>query len=536
MEGNAINKIKDIITEGRTTLGIELGSTRIKAVLMDENYNAIATGKHDWENRYIDNIWTYTIEDIWEGVQGSYRDLTEDVKRKYGATITTIGAIGFSAMMHGYMAFNKSGDILVPFRTWRNTITGPAADKLTELFQFNIPQRWSIAHLYQAILNKEEHVSEIDYLITLEGYVHWKLTGEKVLGIGDCAGMFPVDSTTKDFNERMIKQFDELVAAEGLPWKLRDILPKVMVAGELAGRLTDEGAKLLDPSGNLKPGIPFCPPEGDAGTGMVATNSVAKRTSNVSAGTSVFAMVVLEQELKKVHKEIDLVVTPAGDPVAMAHSNNCTSDLNAWVSLFGEFAKSIGVDIETPKLYDVLYFKALEGDADCGGLLSYGYYSGEHITHFEEGRPLFVRQPDAKFNLANFMRVHLYTALGALKTGLDILFKEENVEVDQVLGHGGLFKTEGVGQRFLAAAMDTPVTVMETAGEGGAWGIALLADYMLRKDENESLDQYLSERVFAGMTGITIEPDKNEVEGFEQFMRLYSAGLAIERAAVDTLR
>ncbi|TAH65522.1 MAG: ATPase [Anaerolineaceae bacterium] len=531
-----MNKRLKAITGGRTTLGIELGSTRIKAVLMDEEYTAIATGKHDWENRYIDNVWTYTLEDIWEGVQGSYWELKENVEKEYGVTITTIGAIGFSAMMHGYMAFNKEGELLVPFRTWRNTITGPASDKLTELFQYNIPQRWSIAHLYQAILNNEEHVSEIDYLITLEGYVHWKLTGEKVLGIGDCAGMFPVDTQTKDFNERMINQFDELVAPGGFPWKLRDILPKALVAGEHAGKLTENGAKLLDPSGNLKPGIPFCPPEGDAGTGMVATNSVAQRTANVSAGTSVFAMVVLEHELNAVHKEIDLVVTPAGDLVAMAHSNNCTSDLDAWVSIFAEFAKSMDIEVNKPKIYDVLYYKALEGDADCGGLLSYGYFSGEHITHFEEGRPLFVRKPDSKFNLANFMRVHLYTALGALKTGLDILFKEENVKVDSVLGHGGLFKTEGVGQRILAAAMNTPVSVMETAGEGGAWGIALLADYMLHKSEGETLDSYLSGKVFVNMTGTRVEPDKNDVEGFEKFMKLYTAGLAIERAAVDVLR
>lgn len=536
MDNGVIEKRRNAIAEGRTTLGIELGSTRIKAVLMDENYEAIATGKHDWENRYVDNIWTYTLDDIWGGVQDSYHNLKQDVKNKYGITLTTAGAIGFSAMMHGYMVFNKNGDLLVPFRTWRNTITGPASDKLTELFQYNIPQRWSIAHLYQAILNNEPHVPDIDYMVTLEGYVHWMLTGERVLGIGDCAGMFPVDTQTKDFNERMIRQFDELVADRGYPWKLRDILPKALVAGEYAGKLTEKGAKLLDPEGDLKPGIPFCPPEGDAGTGMVATNSVARRTANVSAGTSVFAMVVLEHELKKVHKEIDLVVTPAGDLVAMAHSNNCTSDLDAWVSIFGEFAKAAGLDISVPKLYDTLYFKALEGDADCGGLLSYGYISGEHITHFEEGRPLFVRKPDSRFNLANFMRVHLYTALGALKTGMDILFKEENVKVDSVLGHGGLFKTEGVGQRILAAAMNTPVTVMETAGEGGAWGIAILADYMLRRKENETLDKYLAEKVFANMKGKTVEPDPKEAEGFEKFMRLYTAGLAIERAAVNVLR
>lgn len=536
VESSVLNKRIKAISESRTTLGIELGSTRIKAVLMDEEYTAIATGKHDWENRYIENIWTYTLEDIWEGVQGSYRDLKEEVERVYGVTISTIGAIGFSAMMHGYMAFNKDGELLVPFRTWRNTITGPASEKLTDLFQYNIPQRWSIAHLYQAIMNNEEHVSQIDYLVTLEGYVHWMLTGERVLGIGDCAGMFPVDTQTKDFNERMINQFDELVAPKGFSWKLRNILPKALVAGENAGKLTEEGARLLDPSGNLQAGIPFCPPEGDAGTGMVATNSVARRTANVSAGTSVFAMVVLEHELTKVHKEIDLVVTPAGDLVAMAHSNNCTSDLDAWVAIFAEFAKTLDIEISKPKLYDTLYYKALEGDTDCGGLLSYGYFSGEHITHFEEGRPLFVRKPDSKFNLANFMRVHLYTALGALKTGLDILFKEENVKVDSVLGHGGLFKTEGVGQKILAAAMNTPVSVMETAGEGGAWGIALLADYMLNKKEDETLDAFLSEKVFKNMTGTRVEPDKEDVEGFEKFMKLYTAGLAIERAAVDTLR
>lgn len=531
-----MNKRKEAIQDGRTTLGIELGSTRIKAVLMDEQHETIAIGNHDWENRFVDNVWTYTLEDIWEGVQGSYQNMVNVVQEQYGVTITTIGAIGFSAMMHGYMAFNQAGDILVPFRTWRNTMTGAASEQLTALFQYNIPQRWSIAHLYQAILNKEDHVSDIDYLITLEGYVHWKLTGQKVLGVGDAAGMFPVDVNTKDFHERMIGQFDELVADKNLPWKLRDILPKVLVAGETAGALTEEGAKLLDVSGNLKAGIPLCPPEGDAGTGMVATNSVARRTGNVSAGTSIFAMVVLERELTKVHEAIDLVTTPAGDLVAMVHCNNCTSDLNAWVSLFREFAETMGIEVDMNKLYSTLYNKALEGDADCGGLLSYGYFSGEHITGFEEGRPLFARLPEANFNLANFMRVHLFTALGALKTGLDILLKEEQVEVDQILGHGGLFKTKGVGQKILAAAMNTPVSVMETAGEGGAWGIALLADYMLHKGAEESLDQYLDQRVFAGKTGTKIEPDEKDVEGFELFMKRYTQGLSIERAAVESLK
>ena len=536
MNSSTTQEIKEAILEGRTTLGIELGSTRIKAVLIDEGHTPIAIGNHDWENRFIDNIWTYTLDDIWEGLQGCYRNLAEDVKNKYGVTITNIGAIGISAMMHGYMAFNKAGEILVPFRTWRNTITGQASEELTELTQYNIPQRWSIAHLQQAILNKEEHVKNIDYLITLAGYVHWKLTGEKVLGIGDAAGMLPVDIESKDFNNRMIDQYDARIASEGFPWKLRDILPKVLVAGESAGVLTASGAKLLDTSGNLKPGIPLCPPEGDAGTGMVATNSVARRTGNVSAGTSVFAMVVLQRELTKVHQEIDLVTTPAGDLVAMVHCNNCTSDLNAWVSLFREYSEAMGIKVDMNTIFSVLYNKALEGDADCGGLLSYGYFSGEHITHFEEGRPLFVRMPDSKFNLSNFMRVHLFTALGALKTGLDILFKEEQVEVDQITGHGGLFKTEGVGQKIMAAAMNTPVSVMKTASEGGAWGIALLADYMLSKGELETLDQYLTNHVFAGNTATRMEPDERDVEGFEQFMKRYTAGLSIERAAVENLK
>ncbi len=529
------NERKNAIINGRTVLGIELGSTRIKAVLADEHHTPIATGKYDWENRYIDNVWTYTLEDIWDGLQESYRDLANEVKKQYDVTLTTVGAIGFSAMMHGYMVFNKDGKLSAPFRTWRNTITKSASDQLTELFRYNIPQRWSIAHLYQAIMGKEEHVPEIDYLVTLSGYIHWRMTGRKVLGIGDASGMFPVDLQTKDFNKKMIRQFDELVAAEGLPWKLRNILPEVLTAGEAAGELTEEGARLLDPSGNLKPGIPLCPPEGDAGTGMAATNCVAKRTCNVSAGTSIFAMLVLEHELSEVHKEIDLVMTPAGDLVAMVHSNNCTTDLNAWVSIFLEFSKSMGMEADLTKLYNVLYNKALEGDADCGGLLSYGYYSGEHITCMEEGRPLFVRTPDARFNLANFMRMHLSAALGALKLGMDILYKEENVKVDQVLGHGGLFKTKGVGQRLLAAAMNSPVSVMETAGEGGAWGIALLAGYMLHKGKDETLDHYLANRIFAGSTGIRLEPDAKDAEGFEQFMKLYKAGLSIEREAVNAI-
>jgi sugar (pentulose or hexulose) kinase len=530
------NKIKNAIEGGKTVLGIELGSTRIKAVLIGEDNIPLASGSHDWENEYINNIWTYSLEDVWTGVQDSYKKLAAEVKEKYEVTLHTIGAIGFSAMMHGYMAFNKEGELLVPFRTWRNTITEKASEELTKLFNYNIPQRWSIAHLYQAILNGEEHVADIAFQTTLEGYIHWKLTGQKVIGVGEASGMFPIDINTSNYNAHMVQQFDELVASKNFSWKLNDIFPKVLVAGESAGVLTEEGAKLLDVTGQLKPGIPFCPPEGDAGTGMVATNSIAVRTGNVSAGTSVFAMIVLEKELSKVYEEIDLVTTPTGNLVAMVHCNNCTSDLNAWVNLFKEYSEAMGIEVDMNKLFETLYNKALEGDADCGGLLSYNYFSGEHITHFEEGRPLFVRTPESKFNLANFMRVHLFTSLGALKTGLDILLKEEGVKLDEILGHGGLFKTKEVGQKIMAAAIDAPVSVMETAGEGGAWGIALLAAYMLNKSDNETLEDYLTEKVFAGKNGTKVYPDSRDVEGFNEFMKRYTKGIAIERAAVDNLK
>ena len=531
-----MSDVKKVIEAGQTALGIEFGSTRIKAVLVDEKNVPIASGSHEWENRLVDNIWTYTLDDIWNGLQDCYKDLAKDVKEKYDTELTTIGAMGFSAMMHGYLAFDKNDELLVPFRTWRNTITEPASEALTELFQYQIPQRWSIAHLYQAILNGEEHVKNVDFFTTLAGYVHWQLTGQKVLGVGDASGMFPIDMNTGNYNERMITQFDELVADKGFDWKLKDILPGVLTAGENAGVLTEEGAKLLDPTGTLKPGIPVCPPEGDAGTGMAATNSVAQRTGNVSAGTSVFSMVVLEKDLSKVYPELDMVTTPDGSLVAMVHCNNCTSDLNAWVGIFREFAESFGIEVDMNKLFGTLYNKALEGDADCGGLLAYNYFSGEHITGFEEGRPLFVRRPDSKFNLANFMRVHLFTSLGALKTGMDILLKEEKVNLDKIYGHGGLFKTKGVGQGILAAAIDTPVSVMETAGEGGAWGIALLASYMINKAEGESLSAYLSDKVFAGETGSEMQPDPKDVAGFEEFIARYKAGFPIERAAVDSLK
>ncbi|WP_226670879.1 xylulokinase [Metabacillus litoralis] len=527
--------VKHMIENGKTALGIELGSTRIKAVLVGEDNSPIASGSHDWENSYENNVWTYSVEDIWRGLQDSYQKMSSDVKQQYDVTLKTVGSIGFSAMMHGYMAFDQNGELLVPFRTWRNNITEQSSKTLTELFNYNIPQRWSIAHLYQAILNQEEHVANIHFQTTLAGYIHWKLTGEKVLGVGEASGVFPIDLKTKNYNQEMINQFNELVEADKLPWKLEDILPQVLVAGEKAGVLTEEGAKLLDVSGQLQAGIALCPPEGDAGTGMVATNSVAKRTGNVSAGTSAFAMVVMEKDLSKVYPEIDLVTTPTGNLVAMAHSNNCSSDLNAWVGLFEEFTTALGIEVDKNKLFETLFKKALEGDADAGGLLSYGYLSGEHMTHFEEGRPLFARSSGSNFNLANFMRTHLFTAFGAMKIGMDILIKEEKVELDEILGHGGIFKTEGVGQSILAAAFNTPVSVMTTAGEGGAWGIALLASYMNNKEDNQTLEEYLNEKVFAGQEGKTMSPNPKDVEGFERFMERYKKGLSIERAAVENL-
>ncbi|MBX0331243.1 FGGY-family carbohydrate kinase [Oscillochloris sp. ZM17-4] len=527
--------IQAAIAHGKTVLGVELGSTRIKAVLLSEDHTPIASGSYAWENRYENGVWTYHLEDVWAGLQESYRSLSSEVFERHGLRIQSIGAIGFSAMMHGYLAFGQDGTLLAPFRTWRNTITGLAAAQLTELFQFNIPQRWSIAHLYQAILNQEPHVGAIGHLTTLAGYVHWKLTGQQVLGVGEASGMFPIDSALNDYDARMVERFSALPEVEPLPWMLRDILPRVLVAGEPAGALSEAGARLLDPSGYLRAGIPLCPPEGDAGTGMVATNSVAARTGNISAGTSVFAMIVLEQELSQLYPEIDMVMTPTGKPVAMVHSNNCTSDLNAWVDLFQEFSRVLGVDVAEPRLYELLYQQALAADADGGGLLAYNYVSGEHITHLEQGRPLFVRTPESRFTLANFMRVHLFAALGALKIGLDLLVERERVQVDQILGHGGFFKTKDVGQRIMAAALQAPVSVMETAGEGGAWGIALLASYMLQKAPDEPLEAYLADKVFAGQKSATVAPDAQDVAGFAAFMGRYRRGLIIERAAVEAL-
>ena len=529
-------EIKQAIEEGNTILGIELGSTRIKAVLIDANHQPIASGGHAWENQYEDGIWTYSLEDVWAGLQDCFKDLSKTVSDQYSTTLQTVGALGFSGMMHGYLAFDQDDNLLVPFRTWRNTITGQAATELMELFQFSIPQRWSIAHLYQAILNGEPHVKDIRHLTTLAGYVHWKLTGERVMGIGEASGMFPIDSRVNDYDANMLAQFNALIATHQFPWQLDDILPKVLVAGEPAGALTEAGAGLLDPTGTLQAGIPLCPPEGDAGTGMIATNSVAERTGNVSAGTSVFAMIVLEKALSKVYPEIDMVTTPSGKPVAMVHSNNCTSDLNAWVGLFREFSDLAGFEMSESTLFETLYQQALVGDADGGDMLAYNTVAGEHLVHLEEGRPLFVRKPDSRFTLANFMRTHLFAALGALRIGLDILFEEEQVEIDQILGHGGFFKTEVVGQKMMAAAMKVPVSVMATAGEGGAWGMALLAAYLHYKTEGERLEAYLNDKVFAGEQGTTIAPDLADVEGFETFMVRYKKGLVIERTAVEVLR
>ena len=523
---------KSTIETGKAILGIELGSTRIKAVLIDQENKPIAQGNHTWENQLVDGLWTYSIEAIWSGLQDCYADLRSNVKNLYGIEIENLAAIGVSAMMHGYMPFNAKEEILVPFRTWRNTNTGRWPADLSDLFVYNTPLRWSISHLYQAILDNEAHVKDIDFLTTLAGYVHWQLTGEKVLGIGDASGMLPIDPTTHNYSAEMVAKFDKLIAPNQYNWTLQDILPKVLSAGESAGVLTPEGSKKLDASGHLKAGIPVCPPEGDAGTGMVATNAVKQRTGNVSAGTSSFSMIVLEKELSKPYEMIDMVTTPDGSLVAMVHCNNCTSDLNAWVNLFKEYQELLGIPVDMNEIYSKLYNIALTGDADCGGLLSYNYISGEPVTGLAEGRPLFVRSANDKFNLANFMRSHLYASVGVLKIGNDILFNEEKIKVDRITGHGGLFKTKGVGQRILAAAINSPISVMETAGEGGAWGIALLGSYLVNNEKKQSLADFLDEKVFVGDAGIEVSPTAEDVAGFNTYIENYKAGLPIEEAAV----
>ena len=523
------------IRAGKTSLGIEFGSTRIKAVLIDDTYVTIAAGDYGWASHLEDGLWSYSQEEIWTGLQTAYAALAEDVENAYGEKLTRVGRIGFSAMMHGYLAFDKDGELLVPFRTWQNTNTFEAHEKLSELFQYNIPERWSIAHLYQAVLNNEEHIGKVDFFTTLAGYVHWKLTGKKVLGVGDASGMFPIDPTTHTYETEFIKKFNAIPEVAAQPWKLADLLPEPLVAGTPAGTLTEEGAKLLDPTGTLQPGITFAPPEGDAGTGMVATNSVRVRTGNVSAGTSIFAMVVLEHKLERLHPEVDLVTTPAGDLAGMSHANNFTSDLNAWVGLFGQFAAAIGTPVDAGTLYGTLFRAAIADDVDsnCGGLINYPFRSGEFLAGLPEGRPLFARGPEARMSLGNFMRAQLFSAFSPVKIGMDVMTKDEGVAVDSLVGHGGIFTTPKVAQKILAAAFDTPIKVMSTAAEGGAWGMAVLADYLWHADQ--PLDEFLDARVFADAASTTENPDEGDVAGFEEFFDRFRKGLPIEHTAIQTI-
>lgn len=526
------NSIAAAITGAQTYLGIEFGSTRIKAVLIDRNHAVLASGGHNWENRLEGGFWTYSMEDVFAGLQDAYAKLAATVQKTYGVALNRVGAMGVSAMMHGYLAFDAQDHLLAPFRTWRNTTTGQAADLLSKRFNFNIPQRWSIAHLYQAMLNREAHVSSVAFLTTLAGYIHYRLTGEKVIGIGDGSGMFPIDSVNLCYDSAMLDSFQQLVSGQGYDWDISAVLPKLLPAGAAAGALSPEGAKLIDPTGTLVSGIPFCPPEGDAGTGMVATNAVRQRTGNVSAGTSVFAMLVLEKALSRYYTEVDMVTTPAGDPVAMVHCNNCTSDIDAWIRLFGEAATALGAEYDERTLYQTMYKKALEGAPDCGGIMTFNYLSGEPVTNLDEGRPLLFRKPDAAFSLANVMRAHLTSAVASLRIGMDILDAEQ-VELDAMTGHGGFFKAEGIGQKIMSAALGTPVTVMETAGEGGPWGMAVLAAYLQNKAEKETLSDYLTTRVFQGARSITVSASETEAAGFAKFMDAYKKSLAVERTAVE---
>ena len=534
-DSDQVAAIAEKIRAGKTSLGIEFGSTRIKAVLIDDTYRTIASGDYGWASHLEHGLWSYTVEEIWKGLQTAYAEMAGDVEAAYGEKLTHIGHIGFSAMMHGYLAFDEAGELLVPFRTWQNTNTHEAHEKLSELFQYNIPERWSIAHLYQCVLDNEEHVSKVAFFTTLAGYVHWKLTGRKVLGVGDASGMFPIDPTTHTWEAEFIRQFNELPEVAAQPWKLEDLLPEPLVAGTPAGELTEEGAKLLDPTGTLQPGITLAPPEGDAGTGMMATNSVRKRTGNVSAGTSIFATVVLEGKLKALHPEVDLVTTPAGDLAGMSHANNFTSDLNAWVGLFGQFAEALGHPVDAGTLYGTLFRAAIADgvDANCGGLLNYPFRSGEFLAGLPEGRPLFARKPEARMSLGNFMRAQLFGAFSPVKIGMDVMTKDEHVQVDSLVGHGGIFTTPKVAQKILAAAFDTPIKVMATAAEGGAWGMAVLGDYLWHADED--LADYLDNRVFADAESVTETPDEKDVEGFEDFFARFRAGLPIEHAAIAAI-
>ena len=534
-DSDQVAAIAEKIRAGKTSLGIEFGSTRIKAVLIDDTYRTIASGDYGWASHLEHGLWSYTVEEIWKGLQTAFAEMAGDVEAAYGEKLTHIGHIGFSAMMHGYLAFDEAGELLVPFRTWQNTNTHEAHEKLSELFQYNIPERWSIAHLYQCVLDNEEHVSKVAFFTTLAGYVHWKLTGRKVLGVGDASGMFPIDPTTHTWEAEFIRQFNELPEVAAQPWKLEDLLPEPLVAGTPAGELTEEGAKLLDPTGTLQAGITLAPPEGDAGTGMMATNSVRKRTGNVSAGTSIFATVVLEGKLKALHPEVDLVTTPAGDLAGMSHANNFTSDLNAWVGLFGQFAEALGHPVDAGTLYGTLFRAAIADDVDanCGGLLNYPFRSGEFLAGLPEGRPLFARKPEARMSLGNFMRAQLFGAFSPVKIGMDVMTKDEHVQVDSLVGHGGIFTTPKVAQKILAAAFDTPIKVMATAAEGGAWGMAVLGDYLWHADED--LADYLDNRVFADAESVTETPDEKDVEGFEDFFARFRAGLPIEHAAIAAI-
>ncbi|HET9598762.1 MAG TPA: FGGY-family carbohydrate kinase [Anaeromyxobacteraceae bacterium] len=534
-ERGEVRSKAEIVAAGQALLGIEFGSSRIKAALVAPDGAPLASGSHGWENHLQDGIWTYSLDEVWKGVAACFASLSEEVRARYGVELRRVGAMGISGMMHGYVALDADGQLLVPFRTWRNNITGQACAELTRLFDFAIPQRWSVAHLHQSILEGQAHVPRLASLSTLAGYVHWKLTGERVMGVGEASGMFPIDPATGDWDARMADRYDALVAPRGFRWKLRDVLPKVLLAGQPAGKLTAEGARLLDPAGRLAAGIPFCPPEGDAGTGMVATNAVRPRSGNVSAGTSVFAMIVLERKLRRVHEEIDIVQTPDGQLVAMAHSNNGSSDFDAWVHLLGQAARALGVQARDEELYARLMPLALEADPDAGGLLAINYVSGEHVTGFTEGRPLLARRPDSAFTLPNFMRALLFSSLCAMRTGMDILTEEEGVVIDEIRGHGGFFKGGDTGQRMMAAALDTPVSLPASAGEGGAWGMALLAAYLVRGDAAQSLPDFLDERIAASI-GKPVRPDLRDVAGFDAFFARHRKGLAVEAEAVKALR
>lgn len=527
-----MENVKNIILNAETALGIEFGSTRIKSVLVDLNGSPLASGSFDWENSYKNGVWTYSLDEVFEGLRASFAALKKSVYDKYGVKLETVGSMGISGMMHGYLAFDKDGAQLAEFRTWRNTITAEAAEKLSALFDFNIPQRWSIAHLYQAILNGEEHVGRVDFIATLAAYVHYRLTGERVIGVGEASGMFPIDSSINDYDAAMLDKFDGCVADKSFPWKIRDILPRVLVAGERAGTLTAEGAAMLDPTGEFRPGVPMCPPEGDAGTGMVATNSVAVRTGNVSAGTSIFLMVVLEKALSKLYPEIDMVTTPSGKPVAMVHCNNCSGEIDAWAGLFTSMCSALGMDISIYKVLDKMFESALSGDKDCGGLVAFNYLSGEVITGLDSGKPLFLRGPESKFNLPNFARAQLCSAAATLSIGMEIL-ADEHVKIDKLLGHGGYFKAPLAGQKIMAAALEAPVSVMKTAGEGGPWGIALLASYMQNKAEGETLEAFLDSRVFSNEDAFEVKPDPEDIAGFKEFLDNYKKSLPVEKAAVE---